>query len=410
MTCSREISFADSAGIDAFSRLRVSDANLMWQVQCQYNTEALYMEGGTTGTGVAPVHSANTRMVTLSATAGSGTSFFQSYEYIPYIPGRSQLIFITGLLDGAVVGAVKDVGIFDAANGIFLRQNGTSGLQIVRRSSTSGSIVDEVVSQASWNQDPLNGGGISGIILNPSAVYILVIDAQFLAMGRVRVGFDIGGVVVWAHHFNHSNIIAVPYMQTLTLPVQCLLTATSTGSTAYTYFKCASVSSEGGDLQMLGHSHHTPDVTVSAGSATATHLLSLRPATTFNALTNRTHVTLDSVDLLVTGNFSVQWQLCLGATFSAAPTWTAVNGTYSSCEYTSTAGTLATAGTVCIASGYIASAASNKGASTMKAVGHYPITLNRAGAQTAQGTLSLIVTGIGGASATRAVFNFTEVR
>ena len=40
----------------------------------------------------------------------------------------------------------------------------------------------------------------------------------------------------------------------------------------------------------------------------------------------------------------------------------------------------------------------------------YPITLNKAGAVRANGTLTLLAQGIGGASAVRAVLNFSEVR
>lgn len=404
------VTIADGANLDAFSRLRTSHPVGLFSTQVQYNIGGLQLESGATGTGVAPAHSANTRMVALSATTGSGTSYVQSYEYVPYQPGKSQLVFITGLLGAGVAGAVVDVGLFDASNGIIFRQNGASGLQLIRRTNTSGTPSDtDTVAQANWNIDPLNGTGPSGLTFDPTKVFILVIDAQFLGMGRIRVGFDIAGQVVYVHHFEHANVITVPYMQSLTLPVQMLLTATSTGSTKTCYFKCASVSSEGGFSEDAGFGFSTPSVTVSAGSGTRTHLLSIRPATTFNSLPNRQKIRLDSVDILVTGNSPVYWELVLGATFSGAPTWTAVNATYSGVEYTSTVGTLATAPLV-IAAGYVASAASTKGTVSITQKGKYPITLDRAGAQRAFGTMSLCVTGVGGASATYASMNWTEIR
>ena len=73
MTTFRTIKLdSDNAVGDAFSRLRVSDTGEVFSMQAQYNAEPLIMEGGATGTGVAPAHNANTRMVALSATAGSG--------------------------------------------------------------------------------------------------------------------------------------------------------------------------------------------------------------------------------------------------------------------------------------------------------------------------------------------------
>ena len=125
--------FGDSASNDSFSRLRVSEPVGLFSAQCQYDADPLLYETGNTGTGVAPAHNADTRMVALSATAGTGTSFIQSYEYVPYQAGKSQLIFVTGVIGAAVAAAVVDIGAFDAANGIGLRQNGTSGLQFFRR-------------------------------------------------------------------------------------------------------------------------------------------------------------------------------------------------------------------------------------------------------------------------------------
>lgn len=403
------IRFADTPNFDSFSRFRVSEPVGLFSAQCQYDADPLLYETGATGTGVAGAHNADTRMVALSATAGSGTSFIQTYEYIPYQAGKSQLIFITGVLSAAVAAAVVDVGVFDAANGLFLRQNGTSGLQVVRRTSTSGSIVNNAVNQADWNLDTLDGNGSSGITFDAAKAFILVIDAQFLAMGRVRIGFDIDGMIVYVHEFLNANVLTVPYMQTLTLPVQMLVTATSTAETKTCHFKCSSVSSEGGFADDIGYSFATPEGTVTAASGARTHILSLRPRTTFNSITNRSRVRLTSVELFVTGTNPVFWELCVGSTFSAGPTFANVNTTYSACEYSSAVGTLSAAGIV-IASGYIGATATAKQSVSRELSSRYPISLDRAGAVRANGTLSLLVSGISGTSATRASFNFTEVR
>jgi hypothetical protein len=220
-----------------------------------------------------------------------------------------------------VDGAVLEAGLFNAENGIIYRQNGTSGREIVRRTSTSGAVVEAVVPQASWNIDPLDGSGPSGFTLDPEAVFILVIDAQFLGMGRVRVGFDVDGVIYYAHEFLNANVLDVPYMQTLTLPVQMLLTTTNTAATKTAAFKCASVISEGGFAEDAGSTFSTPGVTVTAASGVRTAALSIRPKTTFNGLTNRSFVRLDGLELLVTGTDPVRWELCVGSTFSVAPTF-----------------------------------------------------------------------------------------
>jgi hypothetical protein len=402
------LGIADGANLDAFSRMRVSDPVALFAVQCQYNAAQFQMEAGATGTGVAPAHDANTRMVALSCTAGSGTSFVQSFEYIPYQPGKSQLGFFTGVLGAGVAGAVVDVGLFDALNGFFFRQNGASGLQLIRRSSTTGSVVDEVVPQASWNIDKLDGTGRSGLTLDPTKAFILALDAQFLGMGRCRVYFDIGGQLVQVHEFRHANVLAVPYMQSLTLPVQMLITATSTGSTKTAHFKCASVSSEGGFSEDAGFSFSTANVAVTAANGARTAIVSFRPLTTFNSLPNRQKVRVDSVDILA-GTNPIRWELVLGATFSVAPTYAAVDATRSGCEASTAPGTLATAPHV-IASGFISGSATVRGTISAASRVRYPISLDRAGAVRAAGTVTLVATGLGGTSALNAAINYTEIR
>jgi hypothetical protein len=392
---------------DAFSRLRVSDPTGLFSTQLQYDLDPLQMESGNTGSGTAPAHSANDRMATLAAT-GTGTSYMQSYQYFPYQPGKSQLIFITGVMGTATANIVKDYGYFDSANGIIFRQDGTNGLKFIRRTSTNGSVVNNEVAQADWNIDPLNGSGKSGITLDVADTFIFVIDLQFLAMGRVRCGFDIDGHIVYCHEFLNANNLSVPYMQTATLPIQALLTSSS-GASGSMKFKCASVISEGGFQYEAGYSFATPSVNVTAGSGTRTHALSVRPNTTFASKTNRSLFVLNSLAILVTGNSPVFWELGVNATFSAEPTYTDVDATYSAFEY-GTGGTYTAASGIIIASGYISASANAKGDEDKTILNRYPITLDRAGAVRNLGTLTLFVTGIGGTSATYSSINYTEIR
>ena len=398
----------DSPSVDAFSRWRISEPITLFAVQQGYDRDPLLLETGNTGTGVAPGYSTDSRMTTLSCTAGTGVSFVQSYQYHPYQPGKSQLVFITGVVGAAVAAVVKDFGYFDANNGIIFRQNGTSGLQFVRRTSTSGSVVNNTVTQGSWNIDNFDGTGPSGVTFVVGNTFILVIDLQFLAMGRVRIGFDVDGIIHYAHQFLNANVLNVPYMQTATLPIQALVTSTASGSTATCQFKCAAVMSEGGFDTEVGYRFATPSVSATAGNNTRTACISIRPKTTFGGITNRRRFILDTLGILVTGNNPVLWELCVGSTFSVAPTYANVDGTYSGFEYSSASGTLTAAGTV-IAAGYCAVSNQNKDAVAAKLSSYYPISLDRAGAVRALGTLSLILTGLGGTSASQALFNYIEI-
>lgn len=410
-----QVSYSDTGSLDAFSRLRTSSPESLFSTQCQYSTAPLQMEGGATGTGVAPAHNASTRLVALSCTAGSGTSYFQSYQYSPYEPGRSHFIAATGVIGTGVAATTVDFGYFDSANGVIFRQNGATNLQLILRTSTGGSASDaNIVNQSAWNIDPLTGTGPSGLTLDITKAFILIIDLQFLGMGRVRVGFDINGVVYYVHQFLNANNLAVPYMQTATLPIQMLITAASSGATKTSYFKCATIQSEGGSLDTFGFNLATPETTATAGNNARVPLVAIRPKTTYNGIVNRELLVVQEINLFVTGNIDVQWELVIGGAYSGQ-TWADVNATYSAFEYTSVPGTFTNlTGGVVIASGYSSrQGGTNNGTpiivpalQSMK----YPITLDRAGAVRALGTLTLLVSGIGNTSACRGSFNFKEIR
>jgi len=106
-------------------------------------------------------------------------------------------------------------------------------------------------------------------------------------MGRVRMGFDINGIIVYCHEFLNANVLDVPYMQSGTLPIGVLLTTTGTAVTKTSYFKCAAVHSEGGFEEDRAYQLSTPEGTATAGNGTRAHLISIRPKTTYNGIINR---------------------------------------------------------------------------------------------------------------------------
>ena len=118
---------------------------------------------------------------------------------------------------------------------------------------------------------------------------------------------------------------------------------------------------------------------------------------------------MNEINILVTGNSPVFWELTIGQAISGTVAFNDINATYSSYEYNNL-GTISGNPAVVIASGYIPASAQTKFSATTVINNRYPITLDRAGAVRSLGTLSLIVTGIGGNSATRATVNFNEIR
>ncbi len=405
---SNEFAFSDSANLDAFSRLRVSNPLILHNAQFTYDLTPILFEQITSGLGATIAHDATNRygLMTFASTPATGKAYMQSYEYLPYQPGRSQLIFITFNMIAAVANVLKFAGYSDGVNGIEFQVNGTTN-QFTIYSDTS--LGDETVTQANWNLDRLDGTGLSGITLDITKTQILVIDIQALYVGRVRIGFDIGGSIIYCHEFLHANLAASPYIQSANLPVRCGMTCTATVSTTMNFI-CSAVISEGGteDINVFGYTFQQDSGPISVTTG-GTHMLSLRPKTTFNGITNRTRVAYIDVEIYNGGNQPVQWQLCLGQAITGTTTYNNVNTNYSSSEY-NVLGTLSGSPSIVIDGGFVASAGGAKGVTNTAIVSRYPITLDQAGAVRALGTLTLKATSLSGTQTVYASIKFREIR
>jgi hypothetical protein len=366
------------------------------------------MEQITNGSGATIAHDATNRqaLMTFSSTPTGGKAFMQSFEYLPYQPGRSQLIFVTFNMIAAVANTLKFAGYSDGVNGVEFQNNGTVNQFVVYSASSAG---NETVTQSSWNLDKMDGTGPSGVTLDISKTQILIIDIQALYVGRVRVGFDIGGQIMYAHEFLHANLFASPYIQSANLPVRCGMTCTGTVSTTMNFI-CSAVISEGGteDINVFGYTFQQDSGPISVTTG-GTHMLSLRPKSTFNGITNRTRVAYIDVEIYNAGNQPVQWQLCVGQAISGTTTYSDVNTTYSSSEY-NVLGTLSGSPAIIIDGGFVESSGGAKGVTNTAIVSRYPITLDAAGLQRILGTLTLKCTSLSGTQVVYASIKFREIR
>lgn len=406
---SGNIGIGDGANLDAFSRLRVSQPQGLFDGQFTYNLLPLQFEAVTTngGGGTATVaHDATNRCAlhTFSSALTGAKAFLQSYEFIRYQPGKSQAAFVTFNFIETKANVLKFAGLSDGSNGIEFQLNGSTK-QITLYSDTANG--DQTVAQTAWNLDKMDGTGASGITLDITKTQILVVDFQALYVGRVRVGFDIGGAIYYVHQFVHANSAATPYIQYASLPIRCGMTSTDTVSTTMRFI-CSAVSSEGGQEEN-GGVPQTVEGTVTAASGADTHILSVRPKTTFNSITNRIKVVMDSVDIVVTGVQPVLWKVVIGQALTA-PTYADVNTTYSGCEALAGTGTLSGTPALTILQGYVPASGTVKGTTSARFSTKIPITLNAAGTVRDNGTLTVLVQGVGGSSATRAILNWRELR
>lgn len=402
-----DVSIKDSANLDAFSRLRISNPLTLFSSQFTYNLNPLLFEQITNGSGASVTHLTSDRcaVMTFSSTPTGGKAYMQSYEYLPYQPSKSQLVFVTFNMIAGVANTLKFAGLSDGVNGFEFQLNGTTKQFQIYSGSLNG---NQTVAQSAWNLDKLDGTGPSGITLDETKTQILVIDFQALYVGRVRMGFDIGGKVVYAHEFLHANLIANPYIQTANLPVRCGMTSSGTVSTTMK-FVCCAVVSEGGteDANIFGYSFQQASGQISVLDTGFTHMISLRPKTTFNGIANRMRVAYIDAEIFNNGNQPVEWRLVVGQAITSA-TWTDVNTTYSGIEYGS--GTISGSAAVVIDGGWIAASGGAKGVANATVASRYPITLDASGAVRLNGTLSIIAKSTSGTQTCWAAVKFREIR
>jgi hypothetical protein len=391
--------------LDAFARVRVAEPTYVFDAQFTYDIHPLLYEPLVAGTGATVTHDSTNRcaLMTFAATPTGGSAILQTFEHFRYQPGRSQLALITFNFRGGAANCLKFALYGDANNAIGFELNDFVPRVVIRSGTSAGS---QFVDQKDWNVDKLDGKGLSKVLLDPTTTQILVVDFQALYVGRVRIGFDINGRIYWAHEFWNANAQAFPYIQSANLPIRVGMTCTGTVSTTM-IFCCTSVSAGGGEADVGGY-NFAVEGTGTAGSSIDAHILSLRPKTTFNAITNRVKFILDSVDVTVTGTPPVLWSLCLGQAITAG-IWANANTLYSAFEST-TAGVISGTPAIVIAKGYCAATATVKQAISKTIAARYPITLDAAGAVRALGTLSVNALGVGGASACRVILNWRELR
>ena len=261
--------------LDAFGRLRVSNPVTLFDSQNRYIDGDQF--SNITATGGNVVYVANESSFNLNVSAASGSSVIRQSKTVQgYQPGKSLLIMNTFAMATLKANLTQRVGYFTADNGIYFEAVGTQ-LNLVIRSSVTGSIVEERIPQASWNGNTL----LSGTVLDPTLTQIFWCDVEWLGVGNVRTGFVINGEFIVCHTFQHANQPGntTVYMTTATLNPRYEITNTGATLGAGTMKQiCSTVISEGGytPSTKIGYvTNNTVPTRVSAGN-TVTALCSIR--------------------------------------------------------------------------------------------------------------------------------------
>lgn len=406
------IKAADSPSIDAFDRLRVSSPITLFDNQQSYGDNGAIWENSTSGGGTTSNRLAESavRMTTGNTTSGS-KCVRSSRQYHRYQPGKSQLVLITFCLGPMVANGRQRVGYFDALNGVFLERT-NAGVVLVQRTGITGVLDDSVqAAQSAWNIDRMDGSGgaanPSGITINWNYTQILVLDLQWLGVGRVRCGVVQDGIVHYVHQFLNTNIRSTVYMTSACLPLRFEVENTGTTAAAITLDHiCSAVLSEGGFEGSLGPQFAASNGTAAISVNTRRPILTVRARTAGpNSVRNTGQIVPKDWEVMNTGTTNpVFYELVVNGALTGSPSWTAVDSARSIAEFDVAASGIS-GGTI-IASGFAPNAAKASAASGASFYRDFPLVYSSL--LNVQDTLSLVCTGIGGATTTLGAMTWQE--
>jgi hypothetical protein len=330
--------YGDTPSIDAFARLRMSAPFTIFDSKQLHDKQPLFWDEELGGSATS-THSSINSETALTVTNGSSDYVIrQTKQRFNYQPGKSQLIFMT-FQSPQISGVTSRIGLFDNAssdtlvpnNGIFFECDGTVSWNICKNGS-----ITETATQANWNVDKLDGTGDSELTLDLTATQIMIIDFEWLGVGRVRAGFVIDGIIYYVHYFNHANdnTFSTVYMSTPNLPLRYTIQTDGTNGSTLKHI-CSSVISEGG-IEKTGvlrgvDTGGTLITTLNTGNSYA--ILGIRLKTTHLDIT----VFPEDLSVICATNDIFLWSLQLNPTI--AGTFTYGDVTNSSIQYATGANT-----------------------------------------------------------------------
>ncbi len=404
----------DSAANSSFGRLRTAGTKLLGEFRTTHevsDVSEIVTHFETNGSQTINLSQSHV-LINVTNEAGS-RAVRQSRKYHSYTPGTTNMGLISFTLGLIQSNIQQMVGLFDDSNGIFFRMNGTQPEMIIRKAG----IDTEIVAQPSWNLDKFDGSGPSGIALDFTKSQILVIDYQWLGVGRVRIGFSVGGRIYYTHEFAHVNSLTGPYLFQPSLPVRWEIKNTA-GTTIGSSLMCIcyGVYIEGNDLE-TGFNHSvsngTSSVTLDADPNSIKGVLAIKLKNSVNGAPNRITARLNEWELVtsLTVNYRVMI-LQSTADIAGTPSWSNATPT-SACEYTTNFSLVTTptpANAIILYDGY-ASGGINRGVATSFGTDNKTSAINQNFNSTSSMVIAIIAYRIPNDNAEiRASLNWVEIR
>lgn len=301
------------AAADAFGRARATSPASIFDNKQLYAKDTLFFDELLVN--ATSTHLPNEAATQLQVgTTNGDRAVRQTRQYFPYHPGQSQLLLLTGVLGEQKPGVIYRIGYFDDNDGFFFQLD-NAGLAVVRRSSVTGSPVEEVIRQGQWSLDRLDGGGRSKVKLDPTKANIFIFDMAWLGVGSMRFGVQIGGRTFYCHELENENRLTTVHTANPALPLRYeLVNIADTSSASAMKHICTAAFSEGA-TDPLGLV-----VSTNMGAAVKNITTARTPLLSVRSIAARPRVTLEPLSLSVfsttAGTVEYLVELIIGATLT----------------------------------------------------------------------------------------------
>jgi len=150
---------------------------------------------------------------------------------------------------------------------------------------------------------------------------IVVFDFQYLGVGRVRMGFDINGIIMYAHEFTHANITSGVYMSSPDLPMRWeVFNKSAPVSACWVDAICCSVIVEG------DQSHADFARAAGRGISKINITTTLKPICSIRLKSayNRAQIIPKEYQVLLDGGKNFEIQVLVNATLGGGTIWNSV--------------------------------------------------------------------------------------
>ncbi|MDQ1326692.1 MAG: hypothetical protein QG564_1824 [Campylobacterota bacterium] len=320
--------------MDATGKLRVSNHSIIFEDISEYSKNLdKWNEKVVNGASIT-LNQNNSGITLNTSTTLSSKAIRQTKQYFKKQVGNSLMVGFSLNFNGNQTDIKKSAGYYDNNNGVYLKlQNGVFSLNL--RSKSSGSIIEENITQANFNIDKLDGTGESGLTLDLTKIYYFFFDFNCFCTGKIRCYIATANGQVLFHQFDKFEL-SNTFLGTLTLPIRYeieQLGVTNIGTmTHFTSFLAVE------NNVNLDHDLNTISLgrTTRTIATTISHILSIRPKLIYQGKENRANILPSQMNHYVdSSGKAVLVEIWVGGTVTGGA-WTEISAE-SATEYNITA-------------------------------------------------------------------------